>query len=195
MKAVHAMRMVRSAAVAVCCLGHAAASAQEVELGIDLAQPGHEVTWNTRANYNYQVYASDDLQTWFDTGILEPGTGSTVTYNFDSDAPALFYRVLETEDLDLGGFLVLPFQDQEVDLVDGVRIAFNLDVLPDLPEKIRIYTRPYDAETDWEQIGLITEFAVTATIQYAQFNRWQHTTIPQNRANSSQPIHRVRLEP
>jgi hypothetical protein len=37
-------------------------------------------------------------------------------------------------------------------------------VLPDLPEKIRIYTRPYNVVgADWEQIGLITEFAVTKT--------------------------------
>jgi hypothetical protein len=58
---------------------------------------------------------------------------------------------------------VLPSQGQVIDLSDGVRIAFNLDVLPDLPEKIRIYTRPYNEGADWEQIGLITEFAVTVT--------------------------------
>jgi hypothetical protein len=169
MNAFQAMRIVWSAAIAVGCLSPFAASAQEVELEIAHAAPGHQITWNTRLNHNYQVYATDDLQTWFDTGILEPGIlkpgteDSTITYGFDPIEPALFYRVRETEDLDLGGFLVLPYQDQVIDLSDGVRIAFNLDVLPDLPEKIRIYTRPYnEVGADWEQIGLITEFAVTS---------------------------------
>jgi hypothetical protein len=160
------MSFVWSAAIAVGCLSPFAASAQQVELEIVRAEDGHQITWNTRVNHNYQVYFSDDFQTWFDSGILEPGPGTgdpRITYNFGNDAPALFYRVRETEDLDLGGFLVLPSQDQTMDLIDGVCIAFNLDVLPDLPEKIRIYTRPYnEVGADWEQIGLITEFAVTS---------------------------------
>ncbi|MFD2303647.1 choice-of-anchor L domain-containing protein, partial [Roseibacillus ishigakijimensis] len=68
------------------------------------------------------------------------------------------FRVRETLDPYNGGFLVLPSHDQEVDLEDGVCFSFNLDVLPALPAKIRIYQREYEGDDPWVQIGSLTEF-------------------------------------
>jgi len=123
----------------------------------------HQLSWTTTVNYNYQVFMSPDLENWVDTGIAEPGvddpiTGSTITYGLMSLEEKLFYRIRETVDPYNGGFLVLPTQDQEVDLIDGVCFAFNLDVFTALPAKIRIYKRDYDSGDPWEQIGQITDF-------------------------------------
>ncbi len=118
----------------------------------------HQLSWTTTVDYNYQVFMSPDLENWVDTGIAEPGTGTTITYGLMSTAEKLFYRIHETADPYNGGFLVLPTQDQEVDLIDGVCFAFNLDVFSALPAKIRVYQRDYNSGDPWEQIGQITDF-------------------------------------
>ena len=121
--------------------------------------PGNvHLSWPTTLNNNYQVFMSPDLQTFLDTGITEPGTGSDITYGFMTITPKLFFRVEETPDPYNGGFLVLPTQDQEVDLEDGVCFSFNLDVLPALPDKVRIYQREHGSGDPWEQIGSLTDF-------------------------------------
>jgi len=137
----------------------AAASAQApIEVEIVGTAANRQLSWTTTVNYNYQVFMSPDLENWLDTGIAEPGTGSTITYGLMSTADKLFYRIHETVDPYNGGFLVLPTQDQEVDLIDGVCFAFNLDVFSALPAKIRIYQRDYNSGNPWEQIGQITDF-------------------------------------
>ena len=134
----------------------AAASAQApIEVDIVGTAANHQLSWTTTVNYNYQVFMSPDLENWLDTGIAEPGTGSTITYGLISTADKLFYRIYETADPYNGGFLVLPTQDQEVDLIDGVCFAFNLKVFSALPAKIRIYQRDYNSGDPWEQIGLL----------------------------------------
>lgn len=128
----------------------------------------HQVSWTTRLNYNYQVEASPDLEDWVDTGIAEPGTGSTITYGFSSTADKMFYRVKEIVDPYNGGFLVLPSEGQQVDLIDGVCFSFNLDALPALPAKIRIYQRNYQSTAPWKQIGAITDFATIDGIKFVR---------------------------
>lgn len=128
----------------------------------------HQVSWTTRPNYNYQVEASPDLESWVDTGIAEPGTGSSITYGFSSTADKMFYRVKESVDLYNGGFLVLPSEGQHVDLIDGVCFSFNLDALPALPTKIRIYQRNYQSTAPWKQIGAITDFATIDGIKFVR---------------------------
>ena len=128
----------------------------------------HQVSWTTRLNYNYQVEASPDLESWVDTGIAEPGTGSSITYGFSSTADKMFYRVKESVDPYNGGFLVLPSESQQVDLIDGVCFSFNLDALPALPAKIRIYQRNYQSTAPWKQIGGITDFATIDGIKFVR---------------------------
>lgn len=128
----------------------------------------HQVSWTTRLNYNYQVDASPDLESWVDTGIAEPGTGSSITYGFSSTADKMFYRVKESVDPYNGGFLALPTQHQEVDLIDGVCFAFNMEVFDPLPAKIRIYQREYESDDPWVQIGAITEFATLDGVTFVR---------------------------
>jgi hypothetical protein len=146
---------------------HAAAQ-QPIEVEIVGSADNHQLTWTTTENFNYQVYASPDLVNWIDTGIAEPGTGGPITYGFISSAPKWFYRIKETEDPYNGAFLILPFHNQEVALIDGVCFSFDLHVLPDFPDRIRIYQREYDSGDPWEQIGLITEFAERKDVKFVR---------------------------
>jgi hypothetical protein len=129
-----------------------------IEVEIVGTAANHQLSWTTTVNYNYQVFMSPDLETWIDTGIAEQGNGSTITYGLMSTADKLFYRIHETADPYNGGFLVLPGNNDEVDLIDGVCFSFNLDVFSALPAKIRIYQRDYNSGDPWEQIGQITDF-------------------------------------
>ncbi len=129
-----------------------------IEVEIVGTAANHQLSWTTTVNYNYQVFMSPDLEAWIDTGIAEQGSGATITYRLMSTADKLFYRIHETADPYNGGFLVLPGNNDEVDLIDGVCFSFNLDVFSNLPAKIRIYQRDYDSGDPWEQIGQITDF-------------------------------------
>ncbi|MGD9418424.1 MAG: choice-of-anchor L domain-containing protein [Verrucomicrobiota bacterium JB025] len=118
----------------------------------------HHLSWTNTSNYNYQVFMSPDLENWLDTGIAEQGNGSTITYGLMTTAEKLFYRIHETADPYNGGFLILPESNHEVDLIDGVCFAFDLNVFSTLPAKIRIYRRDYNSGDPWDQIGQITDF-------------------------------------
>lgn len=114
----------------------------------------HQLSWSTSVGTDYQVFMSPDLENWVDTEIVEPGTGSRITIGMMSNtAEKLFYRVHSSN-----GFMILPVQNQEVDLIDGVCFAFNLNVFSTIPAKIRIFKRDYDNGDPWTQIGLITDF-------------------------------------
>jgi hypothetical protein len=139
-----------------------------IEVGIVGTAENHQLTWTTRLDYNYQVEASPDLENWVDTGIAEPGTGSSITYGLMSTADKMFYRIKESEDLFNGGFLALPTQHQEVDLIDGVCFAFNMEVFDPLPAKIRIYQREYESGDPWVLIGAITEFATRDNVTFVR---------------------------
>ncbi len=149
-------------------LAVAALAQQPIKVGIVGAAANHELSWSTNLNFNYQVQASPNLVTWVDTGIAEPGTGSTITYGLMSTADKMFYRIRETADPYNGGFLVLPTHHQELDLVDGVVFAFDLDALSTVPAKIRIYQREYESGDPWEQIGDITEFAERKGVKFVR---------------------------
>lgn len=137
----------------------AAAFAQAaIEVDITGTSADHQLSWTTIVNYNYKVFMSPDLETWIDTGIAEQGNGSPISYDLESTSEKLFYRIQETPDQFNGGFLVLPTQDEEVDLIDGVCFSFNLDIFPTLPTKIRIDRRDYNTGDPWKQIGQITDF-------------------------------------
>ena len=126
----------------------------------------HELTWNTRVNYNYHVEASADLASWVDTDTNEPGTGGDVTLGFSLPAagPRLFYRIKEFVDPLNGGFLSRPFNREEVDLTDGVCFAFRLDALPAIPARILIHQRPLQAGAPWQLIGNITDIATLGSV-------------------------------
>lgn len=146
---------------------HATAQ-QPIEVEIVGGADNHHLTWTTTQNFNYQVEASANLVNWIDTGIAEPGTGGPITYGFISSAPKWFDRIKETEDPYNGAFLILPFHNQEVALIDGVCFSFDLHVLPDFPDRIRIYQREYDSGDPWKQIGLITEFAERKDVKFVR---------------------------
>jgi hypothetical protein len=139
-----------------------------IEVGIVGTAENHQLTWTTRLDYNYQVEASPDLENWVDTGIAEPGTGSSITYGLMSTADKMFYRIKESEDPFNGGFLALPTQHQEIDLIDGVCFAFNMEVFDPLPAKIRIYQREYESGDPWVLIGAITEFATRDGVTFVR---------------------------
>jgi len=168
------MRTLTTLLLSLACAFHAAAQ-QPSQVTIVGGADNHLLTWTTTQNFNYLVEASPDLVNWIDTGIAEPGTGGTITYGFISTAPKWFYRIKETEDPYNGAFLILPFHSQEVALIDGVCFSFDLHVLPDFPDRIRIYQREYDSGDPWEQIGLITEYAER---KYVKFVRGSVVWIP-----------------
>ncbi len=145
--------------VAVFCFAPAMVSAGEpVRLGISRSPEGWGLHWTTRAGFNYQLEQSGDQQEWMDTGVVESGTGATVSCNMEGGGDSLFYRVREAFDLYNGGFLTLSVQEQEGNLSDGVCFAFDLNVFPQLPSKIRIYRGSCAEDGSREQIGLITDF-------------------------------------
>ncbi|MBK1834664.1 hypothetical protein [Roseibacillus ishigakijimensis] len=60
-------------------------------------EEGVFLEWPTTLNKNYQVLMSPDLQTFLDTGIVEPGTGSEISYGFmTTDNAKMFFRVHTT---------------------------------------------------------------------------------------------------
>ena len=66
-----------------------------IEVGIVGNAANHQVSWTTEMGTNYLVEVSTDLVEWSDAGIVQPGTGSTVTYGFSTPGePRLFYRIL-----------------------------------------------------------------------------------------------------
>ena len=149
--------------IALTLIAPAMSFAFQDDVFIDKTGNGVEISWMTTVGYIYQVDVSADLTTWVNTGIEEPGTGESVTYAMPSNADALFYCVRESLD-----FLVLPEQDDDLDLTDGVCFAFDLNVLPELPTKIRIYRRPTNTLDPWEQIGLLAEFAEIDDIRFVR---------------------------
>jgi hypothetical protein len=151
------------------CLGGSLARAQvPMDPSIVGDKSNHWLSWNTSLNYFYQVDCSIDLQTWVWTNLEVDGTGSRETYGFMSNADKLFYRIRANTDPNNGGFLVLPEDNDEVDLIDGVCFAFDLNQFANLPAKIRIFQRAYDSGDHWEQIGLITDFDEIDDIKFVR---------------------------
>ena len=126
------------------------------------APADHQLSWPTAVGCNCQVEVSPDLATWVDSGIVEAGTGSYITYALVSNTDRLFYRVRETPHLfgGTGDFLIGPEEGAEIHQIDGVCFAFdlNLSEFVSLPSKIRIYKRLYNTGESWELIGSITAF-------------------------------------
>jgi hypothetical protein len=128
----------------------------------------HELSWNTSLNFFYQVDCSVDLEAWVWTGLEVDGTGSRETYGFMSNSDKLFYRIRANTDPNNGGFLVLPEDNDEVDLIDGVCFAFDLNQFAALPAKIRIFQRADGSGDHWKQIGLITDFDEIDDIKFVR---------------------------
>lgn len=140
------------------CLLPLSSHADLIGAGIVGGPGNHHLSWNTRLNYNYQIELSPTLLSWTNAAIVEPGTGERLTRRFSNTADRLFYRIHETADPNLGGFLALPTQEQELDLIDGVCFAFRLDLFPALPAKVRLYQRVHGSADPWQQIGKLTDF-------------------------------------
>ena len=67
---------------------------QTIQVGIVGDADNHQVSWTTEVGVNYLVEVSDDLVEWMDAGIVQPGTGGTVTYGFSTPTEArMFYRI------------------------------------------------------------------------------------------------------
>lgn len=140
----------------------------EVSLTGDAAE--HELSWLSNVHTNYQVEQSSDLMNWADTGVTLPGTGGSIGHPFAQVDADLFYRVRSTPDVYGGSFLTLPLEGQRRDIVDGVCIAFNLNLLPQIPEKIRLYRRVYGSGEPWEMIGVVTEFVEISGLRFVRGN-------------------------
>lgn len=151
-----------------------AVHAEEPEFTIiENAPVGIEVTWSTLVTNNYQVDLSTDLLSdWVDSGIVEPGTGSNITYGFESNADDLCFRVREIADPYGGSFVTLPVNDQTNRLGEGVGIAFDLNVMTndyeDLPGSLDILLREHGTGAQWEHIGHITDFMERKGIRFVR---------------------------
>lgn len=67
---------------------------QTIQAGIVGDAGNHQVSWTTVVGVNYLVEVSADLVEWTDTGIVQAGTGTTVSYGFSTPTePKLFYRI------------------------------------------------------------------------------------------------------
>lgn len=113
---------------------------------------GHELSWGTKSGYWYHLFSSPDLITWENRNVHEPGTGQSVVHGYSNEEERAFYRVVKT------GFLTLPFPEQQIARIDGVVFAFNLNLFPANPTKIRLWQRPWNTGAAWTQIGKLTEF-------------------------------------
>lgn len=113
---------------------------------------GYEVSWGTESGYWYHLFSSPDLITWENRNVHEPGTGQSVVHGYSNEEERAFYRVVKT------GFLTLPFPEQLIARIDGVVFAFNLNLFPANPTKIRLWQRPWNTGAAWTQIGKLTEF-------------------------------------
>jgi hypothetical protein len=132
-----------------------------IKTGIVGDADNHLVDWNTRPGFLYRVEMSVDLQNWIDTSIVEPGTGGTITYGFMApEEQKLFYRIQEVTDPNNESFLLLPSPGQEMDRVDGVCFAFNLDVfnVPADEIEVRISQREFNVGAQWQLYGSLTDF-------------------------------------
>lgn len=130
----------------------------------------HELSWLSNEDTNYQVEASLDLMNWTDTGVNLPGTGFSVGHPFSSGEVDLFYRIRSTPDVYSGSFLTLPLEGEQRDTVDGVCFAFDLNLLPAVPEKIRLYRRVYGRGDPWVMVGVVTEFAEISGLRFLRGN-------------------------
>jgi hypothetical protein len=67
---------------------------QTIQVGIVGDAGNHHVSWTTEVGVNYLVEVSDDLVEWMDAGIVQPGTGGTVTKGFSTpNEQRMFYRI------------------------------------------------------------------------------------------------------
>lgn len=140
------------------------------EVSLNGSPSDHELSWLSNEDTNYQVEQSLDLVNWADTGVTLPGTGASIGHPFAQEEEDVFYRIRSTPDVYGGSFLTLPLEGQERDTVDGVCIAFDLNLLPQAPAKIRLYRRVYGSGDPWEMIGVITEFAEVSGLRFVRGN-------------------------
>ena len=133
----------------------------------------HSLFWPTKPDYRYFFQMSPDLNFWQNTGEYVLGDGTIKDILFERTEDRLFYRIHEA------GFLVLPSPDQRVDLIDGVCFGFNLALLPQIPAKLRIYSRTWNSGTAWTQRGLIRDIATLRGVKTVRGSVvWIPATVP-----------------
>ncbi len=151
----------------VLLLATSAAAQWETKVGLVGVPANLQLDWTTRTGYNYQVMTTPDLMLgWTDTGIVEPGTGSPITYGFSTTSERIFYRIVETPDPHNGSFLLLPTQAQELTVADGVRFGFDLDGFSQLPSQIRLYQRLHGSSGPWTLLGTISDFTERGGVKF-----------------------------
>lgn len=149
-------------------LGGPLASSENLPLAVSGTPDHHELTWSADIGLTYTVLVSPDLQNWLCTGFSTVGAGDEITFVAEPDNPIpadLYYQVRGAQD---SPFLVLPAHCVEVDLEDGVCFSFDLDQLPSLPDKIRIWTRDLNSGNSWDHMGTITDMVETPTVRFVR---------------------------
>jgi hypothetical protein len=113
----------------------------------------HIVAWQTQSFKKYQCETSVNLFDWTEIGVLEQGNDLPRSLCCQSGWDTQYYRIRVTDD----PFLTLPQDGQVIRMRDGVSFAFNLNLFPGLPAKLRLYQRPWNTNAPWIQIGRLTD--------------------------------------
>lgn len=140
-----------------------------LQLDLNCSTDPHELSWETRPGFTYELEASTDLALWQDTGVIFGGDGGIACYSFPTLEPKAFFRLQERVDPYEGAFLVMPAEASEIDQTDGVCFSFDLSVFPEMPEKIHLYRRDAGSDT-WQIIGTLTDFAEIEGIRFPRGN-------------------------
>lgn len=102
---------------------------QTIQVGIVGDADNHQVSWSTEVGVNYLVEVSDDLVEWMDTGIVQPGTGGTVTYGFSTPTELrMFYRIRARSGAIRDGFDEYVLERNDDDSTPQISIGFPINL-------------------------------------------------------------------
>jgi len=147
----------------------ACSSGWEGDLSIARVPGGYRLEWPTQEGFLYSLEKSSDLSGWEDAGVVGQGTGSLLSTELAEEGTGVYYyRVREDEGNTAGDFLVLPSQNENVKLSDGVCFAFDLNRFVNLPAKIRIYQNECIEGQQPRLIGMITEFSQIDGVKFVR---------------------------
>jgi hypothetical protein len=102
---------------------------QTIQVGIIGDADNHQVSWTTEVGVNYLVEVSDDLVEWMDIGIVQPGTGGTVTKGFSTPTePKMFYRIRGRAGAIRDGFDDYVLERNDDGSTDQIPIGFPINL-------------------------------------------------------------------
>lgn len=89
----------------------------------------HFLNWNTEIGTNYQIETTTDLIHWTDVGIVQAGTGGTVTRAFSSTGDSQrFYRVFTRSGAVRPGYDEFILERNDDDSTDRIPIGFSINL-------------------------------------------------------------------